>query len=289
MDTIITAKLREDALVLRSICLTDNCRPSLPAVKAGMLKEIHRILTIMLGPPPNPDTPFTWEYLDADSKYHTLSKTPRDFAKELSAPTLTRALHGADVNTFFSLVHDPRHQPLTLLTVFGLGNVMGGRPTTYVNVSMQTLKIAAIKMLQAGLPVFFGCDVGQYSNSSTGIMDDKMFNYSLAFDIKLNMDKKQRIITGASAVTHAMVLTGVQIENQDGDKKKDKKSVRWRVQNSWGANAGTDGFWVMSDGWMDEYVYQIVVDPGFVDKEVRDVLNTEPVVLPLWDPLGALA
>ncbi len=285
MDAVITAKLREDALVLRSMCTKDSYRPSLPVVKARMLQEIHRILTIMLGPPPHPNGTFTWEYLDANSNYHTLSKTPLEFAKELSSPVLTRALHGADVNALFSLVHDPRHEPLTLLTVSRLGNVIGGRPTTYVNVSMQTLKTAAIKLLKAGLPVFFGCDVGKSSNTSQGIMDDKMFDYGLAFDISLNMNKKQRIITGASAVTHAMVLTGVQTDERDGE----KKSVRWRVQNSWGRDAGTEGYWVMSDGWMDEYVYQIVVDPGFVDKEIRDVLDSEPVVLPLWDPLGALA
>lgn len=286
MDTVITAKLREDALVLRSMCASNSpgSQSSLPIVKARMLKEIHRILTIMLGPPPKPDATFTWEYLDANSKYHTLTKTPIEFAGELSSPNLTRQLHGADVNALFSLVHDPRHKPLTLLTVSRLGNVIGGRQTTYVNVSMPVLKTAAIKMLKAGLPVFFGCDVGKSSNSTTGIMDDKMFNYGLAFDISLNMDKMQRIKTGASAITHAMVLTGVQIEDKHGE-----KSVRWRVQNSWGETAGTDGYWVMSDGWMDEYVYQIVVDPGFVDKEVRDVLNSEPVVLPLWDPMGALA
>lgn len=174
---------------------------------------------------------------------------------------------------------------MTLLTVSRLGNVIGGRPITYVNVDMKILKNASIKMLRAGLPVFFGCDVGKSSNSAKGIMDDKMFNYDLIFDISLTMDKEERIRTGASAVTHAMVLTGVQIEDTDGN----EKIVRWRVQNSWGGDAGTDGYWVMSDGWMDEYVYQIVVAPGFVDKEVRDVLNSRPSVLPLWDPLGALA
>lgn len=284
MDSVITAKLREDALVLRSICTSDphSLRRSLPIIKANMLKDIHRILTIMLGPPPNPNETFSWEYLDANSKYHTLSKTPLDFAKELSSPSLTRSLHGADVNTFFSLVNDPRNDYLSLLTVSRLGNVIGGRATTYVNVDMQTLKNAAIKMLKAGLPVFFGSDVGKSSNSATGIMDEKMFDYGLAFDISLNMDKTQRLQTGASAITHAMVLTGVQIDD-------DGKSVRWRVQNSWGDHAGTEGYFVMTDGWMNEYVYQIVVDPGFVAKEVRDVLQSEPVVLPLWDPMGALA
>lgn len=40
---------------------------------------------------------------------------------------------------------------------------------------------------------------------------------------------------------------------------------------------------------MDEFVYQAVVDPKFLSKDVRNVLDKEPIVLPLWDPMGALA
>ena len=45
----------------------------------------------------------------------------------------------------------------------------------------------------------------------------------------------------------------------------------------------------MTDRWMDEFVYQAVVDPSFVSEEVRDVLSKEPKYLDLWDPMGALA
>jgi bleomycin hydrolase len=49
------------------------------------------------------------------------------------------------------------------------------------------------------------------------------------------------------------------------------------------------GFFVMSDKWMDEFCYQAVVEPRFVSKEIRDILEQEPTVLPVWDPMGALA
>jgi len=100
-------------------------------------------------------------------------------------------------------------------------------------------------MLQAGLPIFFGSDVGKFSSSTSGIMDLSLIDYELGFNVKLGMSKAQRLMTGESAMTHAMVLTAVHIENG--------KSIRWRVQNSWGTNAGSEGWFVMSDAWMDEF------------------------------------
>ena len=176
---------------------------------------------------------------------------------------------------------------MTHLTVDRLGNVVGGyRPITYVNVDMATMKRATIRMLKAGLPVFFGSDVGKFSASASGIMDTRLFDYNLALGSgngSLQMSKSQRLRVGESAMTHAMVLTAVHIDEKSG------QSVRWRVQNSWGTAPGTDGWFVMTDEWMDEFVYQVVVDPSFVEREVRDALKKEPMVLPLWDPMGALA
>jgi bleomycin hydrolase len=100
--------------------------------------------------------------------------------------------------------------------------------------------------------------------------------------VRLGMSKADRLRVGESAMTHAMVLTAVHLDEAG-------KSVRWRVQNSWGEAAGVEGWFVMSDAWMDEFVYQAVVEPRFVSKAVRDILNSKPTELPLWDPMGALA
>ena len=282
MGSILTKKLREDALILRAMAASTKktSKSTLLSAKAKMMQEIHCILTLMLGPPPKPDDKFTWEFYDKNDKYHKVSLTPIQFARELSSPSIVRALN-YNVSELFSLVNDPRHPYNTLLTVSRLGNVIGGRPITYVNVPMSTIKTAAISMLRAGLPIFFGSDVGKFSNSKSGIMDTALLDYGLAFNISLGMDKAQRLRARDSAMTHAMVLSAVQVE--------DGKSVRWRVQNSWGETPGEAGYFVMSDAWMDEYVYQLVVEPSYVGKSVREVLDSEATVLPLWDPMGALA
>jgi bleomycin hydrolase len=281
INSLITTKLREDALQLRAMA-TSGVKSSkeINSIKEKMMKEIHLILTLTLGPPPAPDTEFAWNYLDKNGAAHQLKTTPLAFAKELDSPKSVR-ITGSNVHDMFSLVNDPRNEYNTLLTVNRLGNIVGGRGITYVNVPMDVLKTACIKMLQAGLPIFFGSDVGKYSNSTSGIMDTSLIDYELGFNVRLGMSKAQRLMVGESAMTHAMVLTAVHIENG--------KSVRWRVQNSWGEAAGSDGWFVMSDKWMDEFVYQAVVEPKFVSKEIRDILDTKPKVLPLWDPMGALA
>lgn len=284
MDRLITTKLREDAIRLRSLASsssTHDMKSTIAGEKEKMLREIHLILTLMLGPPPSPDKAFTWEFYDRDGTFCTVRTRPTAFAKELSDSKTVRALGGTDVHNLFSLVNDPRNAYNRLLSVKRLGNVYEGRPVTYVNVDMPTIKKACIEMLKRGFPVFFGSDVGKYSDSTKGIMDTDLYEYELGFNIKLGLKKSERLQTGESQMTHAMVLTAVHVV--------DGQSVRWRVENSWSDRVGEKGYFVMSDAWMDEFVYQAVVDPAVVSSVVRKVLEQKPKMLELWDPMGALA
>lgn len=67
------------------------------------------------------------------------------------------------------------------------------------------------------------------------------------------------------------------------------KAQRWRVENSWGAEHGKAGYVMMTDDWFTEYVYEVVVDKKYVPPEIMAVLEQKMVVLPPWDPMGALA
>ena len=264
MRLLITTKLRENALELRRLAKeTEDARASLGSVKDKMMREIHLILTVMLGPPPSPNAEMTWEYYDKDDKFGSVTTTPLDFARELSSKVSVQTNSGVDVHEVFSLINDPRNEYGKLLSVSRLGNAVGMRPVRYVNVSMSTMKEACIAMLKADIPIFFGSDVGKCSNSPSGIMDPDLVDYELGFNLRLGMTKAQRLKTGESLMTHAMVLTAVHLD-------KDGNSVRWRVQNSWGEGPGTKGWFVMSDKWMDEFVYQAVVDPKYVFHLVPD-------------------
>ena len=137
-------------------------------------------------------------------------------------------------------------------------------------------------MLKAGQPVFFGCDVNQFSDSGLGIMDTALHTPGLenAFNITLGMTKAERLQTNESAMTHAMVITGAHIDPATG------LATRYRVENSWGPDRGDKGFFVMTDKWFDEFVYQVVVPKALAPRELVQVFESgEKIVLPPWDPM----
>ncbi|BGP18568.1 bleomycin hydrolase [Rhodosporidiobolus nylandii] len=301
VDTLVTAKLREYALELRA--LHDAALSSLSSLdksyaekkalaiasarkrKEEQMSEVYRILCIALGQPPKPTETFTWEYYSKkDKAYHRVDTTPLEFYKKYCL---------VDVSTHLSLVNDPRHDYSTLLQVDRLGNVVGGQPVKYINTHIEQLKSTAIKLLKADIPVWcvpgyaacsFGCDVGKFSSSSIGIMDTEIYDLDEGFGITLGMDKAQRLRTGESCMTHAMLLTAVHVDEKTG------KPVRWRVENSWGAEACDKGYMLMSDAWFSEFVYQIVADRKYIPKDLVDVFDKgKATVLPPWDPMGTLA
>ena len=45
----------------------------------------------------------------------------------------------------------------------------------------------------------------------------------------------------------------------------------------------------MTNEWFGEFVYQVVVDKNLLNEKIVDILKQEPIKLPAWDPMGALA
>ncbi|KAJ5419513.1 uncharacterized protein N7487_003063 [Penicillium crustosum] len=275
MNWLLTTKLRDQAFVLRELAAKDP--QSVAAAKEQFLQEIHSLVTLLLGPPPSPDKKFVWQFSDASGRAREVQLTPIEFAQQAFRPrSISRGHPTVSTGRLFSLVNDPRHEFNRLLTIERLGNVVEGRPITDAYAQECNHRDA-----QSWIPSLFGCDVGKFYDRDRGVLDTDLTDLALGFNITLSMSKAQRVASGASSMTHAMVITGVHL---DGD-----RPVRWRVENSWGEKVGKDGWFVMTDRWMDEYTFQAVVDFNFVSTDVQAILEQSPKVLPRWDPMGVLA
>ena len=260
--------LRRGALIVRGAA----DRGQADAARESILTQVHRVLSIHLGTPP---ASFLWQYRDKDNAFTRVGQlTPREFADTVVPINL---------DDFVCLVNDPRTSSgfNTMLTVDHLGNVVGGRPIRYLNVEIDVIKKITIDQILAGHPVWFGCDVLPQFDRDIGYWDLHLHDYEGLYGIDMDTTKADRMVSGASAMTHAMMFTGVDL--------LDDAPRRWRVENSWGDDHADKGFFTMNDSWFDQYVFEVAVPKASLDQSLRDTLATEPKVLPLWDPMGALA
>lgn len=272
LNKYLNKKLRKDAMVLRSLVAKGAGDQEILETRRTLMKEVYDILSISLG---SPVKNFDFKYRDRDKEYHVdRDMTPQAFYDKYV---------GLDLNQYISVINAPTEDKpyMRSYTVEMLGNVVGGKEVKYINLDMKDFKKLAIDQLESGESVWFGCDVGQFSNNISGIMALNTYELEDLFDVDFSTSKADRLMYGESLMTHAMVLTGVDIV--------DGKPTRWKVENSWGDKVGHKGYYVMADDWMDQYTYQIVVRRDLLTDQQRQAFDSQPILLAPWDPMGSLA
>ena len=241
-------------------------------LKDSVLKRIYFLLISAYGLPPQT---FDFEYTDKDGNYHKEEGlTPLKFKKQYV---------GDKLDDYVSLINAPtKSKPFNKsYTVKYLGNVVGGKIVTHLNLPMERLKELILAQLKDGQIVWFGSDVGFYGDREVGIWDDRIFDYPSAVNLDFKMDKGESLDYRASAMNHAMCITGVAFKNGKPDK--------WKIENSWGTYNGKDGYYYMSASWFDQFVYQAVVDKKYLSPAELRAYNAKPIELKPWDPMGSLA
>ncbi|MGM0548251.1 MAG: aminopeptidase C [Bacillota bacterium] len=273
LNKILNLKLRDLAQRLRKDFKLGADKESLREEKADMLAEIYSILAYFLGEPPQK---FDFEYKDQEGEFYRDSGlTPQDFYNKYSNLKMT---------DYVSIINAPTADKEfnQTYTVEFLGNIKEGQQIHYLNLPIEKLVNYSQEQLKNGEPVWFGCDVGQWSDRDLGIMDTALFNYEDLLNTKFALDKGQRLQYGESILTHAMVFTGVNIDDHN-------QAERWKVQNSWGEKVGEDGFFIMSNDWFKEFNYEVVIHKKYLSEADLKAYQKEPVVLKPWDPMGSLA
>ena len=273
LNQYLNKLLRQDAQILRDLINSGADEAAVQAKKEELLQEIFNFLAMTLGLPPRQ---FDFAFRDKDNAYHV--------EKDITPQAFFEKYVGLKLSDYVSVINAPTaDKPFgKSYTVELLGNVVGSRPVKYINLEMDRFKELAIAQLQSGETVWFGSDVGQSSDRQAGIMATNTYDFASSMDIHLTQDKAGRLDYSESLMTHAMVLTGVDLD-------ADGKSLKWKVENSWGDKVGQKGYFVASDSWMDEYTYQIVVRKDLLTEEELKAYEAEPQVLAPWDPMGALA
>ncbi len=274
LTVYMTKKLREFACRLRGACGEGADAEQLRAMKDDMMATIYRMLVIALGRPP---VRFSWNTRDKDKHYVGVKDiTPQEFFEEYV---------GWDLDDYVTVINAPTaDKPYgKTFTVQYLGNVSGGKyPVKYLNLPAEDLKSLAVRQLQDGKTVWFGSDVGQFSDRKLGILACDALSVDRLFGTEFGMTKAERLDYGESLMTHAMVLTGVELDEAG-------QPVRWKVENSWGDEIGDKGYFVMSDEWFSEFVYQILLEKKYFSPEQAEAFAQEPIELAPWDPMGSLA
>ena len=273
LNFYLTEKLREFACKLRAEHKNGVSGDALRAQKAEMLQTVYNMLCVCLGCPPET---FTLELRSKDGEFiRECGLTPQSFYEKYI---------GIDLDDYVSVINAPtENKPLhRSFTVRFLGNVEEGKTIRYVNLPSESLKRAAIAQMKDGAPVWFGCDVGKCYVRDEGILDLSVYEPGSLFGTDFPMTKSERLDYGQSLLTHAMVFEGVNLDEKG-------KPNRWRVENSWGKDVGHDGYFVMSDAWFDEYLYQVVVNRKYLTVEELAEYESEPITLEPWDPMGSLA
>ena len=269
MRSLIASKLREYGLQLRDMAQKDRKQASIDKAKTRMLAQIYKMITMTIGEPPQT---FTYAFKNKSGKAVGPAKeyTPQSFYQEVV---------GGPINgTFIMAMNDPRRPYYKTYEVEYDRHSYDGHNWKYINLPMDDIEQMAIASLKDGRKLYSSYDVGKFLDRKRGYADTENFDYASLFGTTFGMDKAQRISTFDSGSTHAMTLTAVDLDEKG-------KARKWKVENSWGASWGQQGYLIMTDRWFREYMFRLVVDKKYVPENILQASETEPVMVMPEDPL----
>ena len=269
LSQLLSSKLREQGLELRKMVAGGKSKAAIKQRKTEMLGEIYNMLALTLG---EPIKSFTYAFKNKDGKTVTPSRTytPVEFYRETQ---------GGPINgTFIMAMNDPRREYYKTYEVEWDRHTYDGHNWCYINLPMDDIAQMAIASLQDSTKLYSSYDVGKQLNRTNGYLSLDNYDYGTLFGTTFGMNKADRIATFDSGSTHAMTLTAVDLDAAG-------KPVKWKVENSWGADSGHKGYIIMTNDWFNEYAFRLVVDKKYVPERILKASQQKPIMVMPEDPL----
>lgn len=269
MRSLLASKLREFGLELRQMVNDGKKADVIKKRKTEMLGTVYHILTLTIG---EPVKEFTYAFRDKNGKSVAPAKTytPLDFYRETVGGPIT--------GSFIMVMNDPRRPYHKTYEVELDRHTYDGQNWKYLNLPMDEIAQLAIASLKDGRKMYSSYDVGKQLDRKRGYLDIENYDYSSLLGTEFGMDKAQRIMTFDSGSTHAMTLTAVDLDAEGNP-------LKWKVENSWGANHGQNGCLIMTNRWFNEYMFRLVVNKKYVSGKLLEQFNQKPVMVIPEDPL----
>jgi len=269
MSRLVSSKLREYGLELRRMASSGSKAAVIEKRKTEMLSTIYHMLALTLG---EPVREFTYAFRNAEGRIVIPERkyTPKEFYDF----TVGKRISGS----FIMVMNDPRREYHKTYEVEYDRHTYDGTNWKYLNLPIEEIAKLAITQLKAGRKMYSSYDVGKQSDRRTGVADVDTYDYGALFDTQFPMSKADRIATFDSGSTHAMTLTAVDLDANG-------KPLKWKVENSWGASSGANGYMIMTNRWWEEYMFRLVVDKQYVSSQLLKEYEQKPVMLTPDDPL----
>ena len=263
---LLNSLVRKDICELRQM-ISDGKNVDLR--KDEMIEEVYKAECIAFGEPP---VSFNFEFRNQKKpeEFHSdIGITPKEFYNKYV---------GMKLEEYITITNHPTAGlPMDYYYKFHYIGSMAEGNVYNINLSIDELKSLCISQLRDGEPIWFGCDAGAYGDRKMGVWDQDSLDYEgLLGGVQFTLPKKERLEYRDSYATHAMILVGVNLH--DGEQPD-----RWKIENSWGKDVGENGYFVCSDKYFDEFVYEAIINKKHLSPEKLALLDNEPVEINAWE------
>ncbi|XP_023311074.1 bleomycin hydrolase-like [Anoplophora glabripennis] len=291
MNDVLGSMLRQYAKAIRDLVAKGGCDEDIDNLIQDQMSNIYRVVGICLG---IPSETFTWSYYDKDKAFKSIGPvTPKEFYEKHVKPFF-------NVDDKVCLVSDPRptFEFGKLFTMDYINDVVGAKNCIFNNQPVELLLDLTAKSIKEGEAVLSSCELSRKYSSwrhgmhlktsmcvplpltdwDAGLKYD--FKLLLGVDIETTLSKADRFLYRERSMAHTMIFTGVKT-NDDGEVSK------LRAENSWGEDCGDKGYITMTAEFFKEFTIELVIDRKFVPKEVLEVFEQKPAVIPRWYSLAS--
>lgn len=266
IEYLYTEKVKKDIVELIDLKEKKKDLNVLREVKESFLQENYVLLCKILG---EPIANFDYEYKDNNGNYKRYENlTPMEFKDKFLTLNLEDFVTIGNMpmyNKEYNKVYKKKYS----------GNVYQNSYVKYLNLPIQDLKELTIKQLKDSIPVYMGAHILKFSDTKSGILDTRLYNYEDTLNFK-KLSKEEALNLYDISMHHAMTFTGVNLI--------DNKPQRWKIEDSYGDKEKVNGYYIMNDNFFDEFVLSVVINKKYLSQEQLQLLKQEPIEFEVENP-----